>query len=89
MVILIYILEQRLKLFIKQTMNSITRGLIRLKAQIASLVNYLYFFQNSTKFNLQCLLDLIEEKDQNDFKLLVKQLESELDYSESKNETLA
>ena len=56
---------------------------------ISSLVNDLYFFQNSTKFNLQCLLDLIEEKGQNEFKLLVKQLESELDYSESKNETLA
>ena len=47
------------------------------------------FFSKFNKFNLQCLLDLIEEKGQNEFKLLVKQLESELDYSESKNETLA
>lgn len=46
------------------------------------------FFSKFNKFNLQCLVDLIEEKDQNEFKLQVKQLESELDYSESKNETL-
>lgn len=35
------------------------------------------FFSKFNRLNLQCLLDLIEEKDQNEFRQLIKQLETE------------
>jgi len=45
------------------------------------------FYSKFNKLNLQCLLDLIEEKDKNEFKLLVKHLESELSLNSEKAET--